>query len=138
MAKFLSEAGVETLWELITAEMDAVKASCARVAIGSYTGANKSGESYPNSLTFDFKPQLVVVMGAASVSGTSNYQFPAIFVRGSSYAKHTYTGDGSFRLEVTWTENGLSWYYDTTSSAGHAVYQLNSAYEYVYIAVGAE
>lgn len=97
----------------------------ARIAYGSYTGTGTqgSGAAKRNSLTFDFKPLVVVIADPNSANG------PVILSRGSEW---TPSPSSSRTITMTWTENGVSWYgsYDAAS-------QLNtSGSTYPYVVIG--
>ena len=76
------------------------KGNC-RVAAGSYTGSGTFGENSPNTLTFPFKPLLVVISAnsgggiAVLIPGTEEYRYITDLV-------HTWS--------LTWTGNSVSWY----------------------------
>ena len=82
---FLDETGLAELWSLVKAEDAEVLASCAKIVHGSYTGGNKSGSSYPNSLTFGFEPKVVFVGWPASY----NTSAALIFVNNKSANYYT-------------------------------------------------
>ena len=98
----------------------------ARVAYGSYTGTGTYGASSPNTLTFGFAPAVVVLTAA-----TSNYQDPTLLLR----PMPTLPGpDGSMAIQMTWGENGLSWY-----AGNSAISQGNAdGTTYYYVAIGCE
>ena len=105
-----------------------------KFAKGSYKGTNKSGASNPNTLTFDFAPQVVIIAYANNV---------AIFVRDCNMASVYGSGGinvnssvlGWYISNVTWGEKSLSWYVAGGTSMNDT--QLNaSAYTYNYIAIG--
>ena len=100
-----------------------------RIETGSYVGTGTYGASNPNTLTFGFKPKMVII----SVNGTSTYG-GAIFMYGqtrSSYTGVAYNVETSYMPILTWNENSVSWY-----STHRAYYQLNETYTYNYLAIG--
>lgn len=100
-----------------------------KIETGSYVGTGTYGASNPNTLTFGFKPKMVII----SVNGTSTYG-GAIFMYGqtrSSYTGVAYNVETSYMPILTWNENSVSWY-----STHGAYYQLNETYTYNYLAIG--
>lgn len=100
-----------------------------KIETGSYVGTGTYGASNPNTLTFGFKPKMVII----SVNGTSTYG-GAIFMYGqtrSSYTGVAYNVETSYMPILTWNENSVSWY-----STHRAYYQLNETYTYNYLAIG--
>lgn len=100
-----------------------------KIETGSYVGTETYGASNPNTLTFGFKPKIVII----SINGTSTYG-GAIFMYGqtrSSYTGVLYNLDYSDMPFLTWNENSVSWY------STHRDYnQLNEAKTYNYLAIG--
>lgn len=97
---------------------------------GTYVGTGTYGSSNPNTLTFTAPPSLVTIT-APDGSPTCTFQ------QGTNIA-YVIFGSGSFvtsfRLDVTWTNNGrtLTWY-----SSQNAQYQLNTSnVTYHYAAIG--
>lgn len=100
-----------------------------RIETGSYVGTETYGQANPNTLTFGFKPKMVII----SVNGTSPYG-GAIFMYGqtrSSYTGVAYNVDPSDMPILTWNENSVSWY-----STHRGYNQLNEAKTYNYLAIG--
>ena len=77
----------------------APKLGNCQVFYGSYRGTGTSGQSNPNSLTFDCRPVLVLIMGLNART--------AFFVRNSD---HAYVISSSSAVLVTWGGNTVSWY----------------------------
>ena len=97
-----------------------------KIATGSYTGTETYGKDNPNSLTFDFAPQLVRI---ELVEGDNN-GFTAI--RGMTRVASTeYNTQSSHRPYLTWNGNTLEWY-----SEQDPYKQLNGTYKYKYFAIG--
>ena len=94
--------------------------STARIAYGSYFGQGRSGSAQKVSLTFEFRPMLVV---DTHVDGSHGL----VLVRG---AFESYT-TGNATASVSWGSNSVSYYSDNTSG------QLDEENEqYVYVAMG--
>lgn len=103
----------------------------ARVVTGSYVGTGNYGNSYPNTLTFDFAPKCVVI-------AESNGSFPLLLFRGCDgydYEQNSVGREG----KVTWTNNSVSWYYtigaggSSTTAASFQYNTLNAEYSYFAI-----
>ena len=108
------------LADLVT-EVGAGGHNC-RIAWGNYRGTGKYGESNPNSLSFDFKPILIIL--------AQGHYFGAL-TRGCSMGRST-LGDG---LYLTWKKNGVSWYTDTTINPAQSQ-DNKSGTTYYYVALG--
>ena len=101
-----------------------------RIAVGSYVGTGDSGSAAPNTLTFDFNPQLIIIAKDIDAS----LDLGTIMIRGQSHNPgFGYVGSSSncLALTLSWTDNSVSWY---TGNAGD---QLNNkGVTYCYFAVG--
>lgn len=107
----------------LDAVLGALAAGQLHVATGAYTGAGAYGSSNANTLTFDFKPLLVVV---SSVNSGANGG--SVWLRETKKGR-TYSDAGIATL--TWGDASLSWYSDSNS------YQLNNGNtNYCYLALG--
>ena len=100
-----------------------------RIAWGTYTGSGTYGESNAVSLSFDFCPLLVFI--------TSNYTggypaSPCVLMRDINTAHPSSSDRESYRLSVSWSDNGVSWY--GTETAG--LMENLSGRTYVYIVAG--
>lgn len=89
---------------------------------GSYTGTSKSGESNPNTLTFDFNPKIVII----SEEGDSTF-IPLVLMQGSTAV---YTNSNGTKVTITWGNKRVSWYAKYTGD------QFNNAKTYHYVAIG--
>lgn len=109
--------------------------------IGTYVGNGKYGKNNPNSLTFEFAPKVVFILGYYTTSKT----FPNIFTRGvpiiptdiltTSYAQYMppYQEDANASAYSKKSEDGktITWY---NSSSGAQL--NNNLYQFYYIAFG--
>ena len=94
------------------------------IVTGSYVGTGTWGSEHPNTLTFDFSPKVVIIMGQKAYSNAITLIAPA---------QTAYLSMDSRSVQVTWNETGVSWY-QTNSGAD---YQLNSEnIVYSYVAIG--
>jgi hypothetical protein len=102
---------------------------------GNYTGTGSYGSSNRNRLTFDFSPQLVIVLNPIGYGAP-----PTVMVRGSDVAAlDTESGSSSNILQVEWEANGVNWHTTVTGidSAQIPRYQLNTSGRiYRYVAIG--
>lgn len=98
-----------------------------RIATGSYTGTGTYGSSNPNSLTFSFPPEFLVV--------SPNQELYRLFlVRGMTKSNTSPTGGSDSNVAVAWDGSTVSWYGDST---GEAYLQLNRrGTPYFYFAIG--
>ena len=100
-----------------------------RIAYGSYVGNGTYGESNPVSLSFDFCPLLVFITS----NSTGGYPAsPCILMRNINTAHPSSSDRESYRLSVSWSDNGVSWYGSNTAGQ-----QENyNGRTYVYVVVG--
>ena len=100
-----------------------------RIATGSYVGDGTYGESNPVSLSFDFCPLLVFI---TSYSTGGYPASPCILMRNINTAHPSSSDRESYRLSVSWSDNGVSWYGSNTAGQ-----QENyNGRTYVYVVVG--
>ena len=99
-----------------------------KIVTGSYTGTDTYGESNPNSLTFDFAPQVIYVQSKNSGNG---FILPSAEAGGVFYPINDCT---MYTLSVSVSGTTVSWYLINASLARG---QLNvSGVKYTYIAIG--
>ena len=84
-----------------------------RIAAGSYVGTGKSGSANPCVLTFDFQPQLVILNTQELDSYNEIAKYYLLFPGVDSFP----VPDSSKRNSLTWSETGISWYYESSSSS---------------------
>ena len=122
--------------------LDEVMGFPAQVYAGSYVGVGGYGSSKANTLTFPFKPKLVLISRADTQSTLNVFICYVTLIFGCTRAASTQvqdngasTGISGRMLSVSWDDNTVSFY--CTSAAGNANYQLNeSGITYNYIAIG--
>lgn len=80
--------------------------SSANIEVGSYVGTGTYGKDCPNSLTFPFVPQLVIIMAEHG-----GHQM--VFVNGVQFcADHSAISSvRAYENAVDWDGNTVSWYY---------------------------
>lgn len=146
MGKPLNGAGLAELWKLIKAE----DAKLTKIATGSYVGTGYFGKKYARTLTFDFKPAIVIIYkdgtGLYPLGSTSYWHQDAGLWTINANSFHTQKGSSAVqRVEVAFDEstNTLTWYAYSSSSPsggqsdGNAKCGLNSSgVTYRYIAIG--
>lgn len=111
-----------------------------RKAVTSYIGTAKSGSDYPNSLTFDFEPQIVLITPTEHTFVSSSTDYWGFLQRGAEGEK----GAGfvvqmtaqSLAPEIypiipTFSGNTVTWY-----NGKGAAYQLNKSKTYNVVALG--
>ena len=98
-----------------------------RIAWGSYTGTGSAGSGSPNTLTFDFRPMVILFATEASF-----HCWPGIFYNGIEVGKSCVIND-SFFIYVTWQGHSVSWY----SRDNNEEFQMNASNRtYFYVALG--
>lgn len=132
--KFASTEGGETKEYSILGEHNPDKISemgYAKIEKGTYVGTGKYGKNNPNTLTFNFKPALVMIFG---IGLTDNLE-PLCLVQGiteSYYGNSTGTD-----VHMTWQGNSVTWY--TTYNAAsqrNDIYIGGNGKPYYYVAIG--
>ena len=108
--------------------------SFSQIETGSYVGTGTRGSDNPNSITFKFKPKLVI-MGRGSSSLYTNMAFVDVLT--STYSNPGYSlmwsVQSGYPIYGKIDGTTLSWY----NSNGGAAYQLNeTSITYHYIAIG--
>lgn len=98
------------------------KCGNCKIWTASYKGTGKYGESNPNSLTFPWTPELVLIVNATG-------RFIHL-VQGCSSAMMPWNG-AELMSNITWSNNTVSWYCTT-----NAVAQMNDAILHYVIAFG--
>ena len=100
------------------------------VETGSYTGTGTYGKSNKNSLTFSFRPTLIIIFWPGGDYTNSSLSFaPLIMVNGFNGIADT--GNAWGRNTASWDDKTVSWYAD---GANHQ--KNESGRTYCYIAIG--
>ena len=98
----------------------------ARMVLGSYAGNGQYGEGKSTALSCQFYPVAALIVGDRPGANTSS----AFLVRGCDYYEVLH--DGRHGIQVSWQDNGLSWY-----AVYSAHVQLNrTGYTYRYLLLG--
>lgn len=143
--------GVEKWYDLIHTGNLGVGNS-ARVVLGSYTGGGKYGANNPCTLTFGFRPKIVIINKSFAVPNFSEGDrgagkgFAVLYGNGDSFAAYMYNAETRYineLFDVTTTNTGISWYYKS-GMISHDDYQDNmaasqlddSGISYTYVAIG--
>ena len=122
--------------EKVDTVLGTLAAGQLHAALGTYTGTGDCGSSAPNTLTFDFEPKLVIIVGENRLG---------VFVRGSTQGLVSYFYPDTYRdvESVTWSGNTMRWYIlksygdGVTYSSVFGHNQLNTANcTYYYYSVG--
>lgn len=126
--------GTETIYSIFgehNLDKLATSLGAAKIQTGSYTGANKGSANYPNTLTFNFTPKVVIISATnAAYYGILTYGNirPIMFYSSGNTAASV---NGGYMV-ATWSGNSVSWY--NTASADM---QLNSSSKnYIWVAIG--
>ena len=135
--------------------LDALAAAVSprtRTQIGSYVGTGTYGSSSPNSLTFSFRPKILLLLGASGLhySYITNYSNASVSVVGaslhyaigslmsltSSYADGLFVAGGRTYAKFVDSTNTLSWYSTEDSSTSYNLqYNMNNT-QYYWVAIG--
>ena len=115
-----------------------LKASMPKIATGSYVGTGTGGPENPNTLEFDFAPQLIfIIIEDIKPNDCTPWTFMRPWKYCNAYAVNNSPSNSSYTY-VTWTDNGVSWYgqyNDGKPVSGSG--QLNTeGVTYHYIAMG--
>lgn len=103
-----------------------------KIATGSYVGTGTYGQDNPNSLTFNFTPQ-IIFLDVRTVKDRNSIPQYYIMFRGAANA---FAKDTSSKNTLSWTDTGVSWYFGSRDSQA-ATRQFNqSGVTYHYIAIG--
>ena len=106
-----------------------------RIFAGSYVGTGEYGQEHPNKLEFSFRP-LLIFMNVSSITHRNFVPAYYIFFRPASNAA---VPENDPAIRLTWTENGVSWYFDTYAgtTVDNTKKQFNTLGQtYHYIAIG--
>ena len=106
------------------------------IETGSYVGTGTFGPDNPNTLTFPFKPDILIIQKRyQEPSANTNLSF-AIISAESGFATNQFLNgknpNGFFTLWVTSTENSISWYAGPSAGAQ----QNGQNISYYYTAIG--
>ena len=104
------------------------KGNC-RIATGSYVGDGKYGSASPNSLTFEFQPQVIWFVTEASCQYDTG-----VFIRPTTASR----GLDGRNIILSWSGNSVSWYCGISDGYDHSAAQnntLNTAYYWIAIGV---
>ena len=121
----LLEAAIEekgSAIEAVAASLGSGGKTC-RIAWGSYVGTDTYGPSGPCSLTFDFRPMVVMVR-------VNQFRNHSTFIRAATSGETTYASGSA--LVASWGDHSVQWY-----STESAIIQNNfQGYTYHYVALG--
>ena len=132
--QILSKAALYSEEELTT--VTGSKIPQIDVEIGSYIGTGTYGSNNKNTLTFSHPPQIVIVLLNRAVR---QLLLPGnIFIKGqngSSGLGLISNVDNSPLLDVSWSNNSISFYTSKTDSLAPG-YQMNyKGYQYIYLGI---
>ena len=112
--------------------LDGISASsigAARIELGNYTGTGVT-TSTAKTLTFSFKPKVVIITGPSNGRGKSGF---AIFMQGEVASKIYLDGGYGNMFNLTWSGNSVTW----TGDNWNAETGLNANNgKYYYVAIG--
>ena len=131
------DVGVKTVNGVEPDEHGDVALTGPEIVSGSYVGTGTHGADNPNSLTFDFEPEVVILENKIKYTNGTGFGTTTL-LRGVTRVVVCHRGSDSgeidtYELDVVWDGNTVSWscYYG-------AAWQLNDeGTEYHYTAIGA-
>lgn len=108
------------------------KGNC-RIATGSYVGTGEYGKSHPNTIQLPFPAQIVLLDVSTCHSFNSTPEYYFLFRQAAEFMPDdTSTG---FNV-LTWTDQAVSWHYNSSDRNGSR-YQFNvSGQTYYYTVIG--
>ena len=113
-------------------KIDAALSNVPRIVSGTYRGTGLVGAENPKTLTFTFKPILVIITadsGSDKIPGS-------VFIAGQAQSDGLGNNDNpayGLELQLTWGDDRISWY----STSGDAEKSLNyNGQLYHYFALG--
>lgn len=110
----------------VDAALHQLMSGSLRLAVGSYIGTGGHGEENPTTLTFDFTPRLLLMLGNGW-----NGHFILTYSSITTYC-HPTAGTSSSEIEFRWAENSVSWYHKSSAAS-----QRNAeGREYTYLVIG--
>lgn len=137
---FLDETGLAEVWSLVTAE----DAKNAKIALVSYTGTGNYGIDNPSSLTFDFAPKVVLLVGYKvgaiwrPLMSIASYErvMTAVVMQDVSTTYEVGAGLGAIHNSELYGKKSsdgktLTWY-----STNNATSQCNASVGYYFLALG--
>ena len=104
----------------------------AQIATGSYVGTGTWGESNPNTLTFDFKPSLVII---APSSTDYQAQTSGIYIWGNALMPTISSNEGVNNI-VSVDGNTMTWYAAGNLNADQGQFNINITYYYIALGTG--
>lgn len=115
------------------------------IETGSYVGTGNAGQSYPNSLTFDFKPKILIIQHETlsdmnQLEGYDNWPKGinwVFFIEGVNQVlvRQGTSNSSNTNLIITRDGNTISWYHDYTTPFSSSQLNYGSAV-YRYLAIG--
>lgn len=104
---------------------------------GSYAGTGTYGSTNPNSLTFDFVPQLLFILSTAATAGRMSIIIPgrrSFSIKGDDNTDSTaaYAAGQVWRMTTSISDKTVSWY----TALGAAAQMNTNGNTYYYVAVG--
>ena len=118
-------------------KIEAAMGGMAKIAMGNYVGTGVYGTGNENTLTFDFKPKLLVIQSESSSQFLQyGYSWNWCLAIQGTQKMYTYSSSSDSRdfksCTFSWDENTVTWQCTYTSSA-----QFNlSGSKYYYLALG--
>ena len=103
------------------------------IETGSYVGTGTSGESHPNTLTFDLNPQMVIVAEKFEFNSGFYDLDSILFMNPIDCGSGGYT---TYSTKFSLTANEISWYSSGSYSNLPFIQKNKSGTTYYYVAIG--
>ena len=115
----------EQALKMLVQAVEKAKESGLQALSGNYVGNGTSGSGNPNTLTFPFKPLVVIIANPESAASGGTW------LQGITSGR-TLTGETTAIATLSWNGNSLSWYHYNSAAK-----QLNEdGKTYLYLALG--
>lgn len=105
-----------------------------KIATGYYVGTGTYGQDNPNSLTLEFRPQIVIIHGKTQDANNPSYDYGyTIMIRPATRYETIVTNAAmGYSGTIIWGNNEVSWFVE-----GNSGIQFNlSGEQYEYVAIG--
>lgn len=139
----------QTALDALAQRTSTLETNALHLKLDTYKGTGTYGSANPRTLTFDFQPKLVMIIGPMTVSNSGNGVCALILVQGiTEYLAVLTTRTNAIiasqytmvSKNVSWEGNSVSWHYDHAaglSEAARAGGQANvNNSTYTYLAIG--
>lgn len=126
---------------------DFMNGGATKIATGSYVGTGTNGATVKITLSFDFKPNVILISpqnaetaGGVFLSNDDYHLLPVIAIRGQETGIKTLAVNGQYGFtyykdKVSWSDTSFSLWNDTSYSSVSQIMNI-SGVTYFYVAIG--